>query len=106
MNRFGGSKLRFRLCPLSLGLVKSCLKWAGADLEEQLALLDERAFLVALPHQAAGHLCSHVGVDESVKGADPLAKNRNILLLDLHDLKPPEECMAAPRLHAWGRSRQ
>ena len=47
---------------------------------------DECAFLVALPHQVAGDLRSDVGIHESVERADPLAINRNILLLNLHDL--------------------
>jgi len=50
------------------------------------ALLDESASLAVLPEQIAGDLRLNFGVHESVQGSDPLAVNRNILLLHLHDL--------------------
>ena len=50
LNRFGVGELRFGLRQLPLGLVESRLKRPRIDLEEELALLDESPFLIALPH--------------------------------------------------------
>src|SRR5713101_6567719 len=82
---------------LPLGLIERRLKGTRVDLEEQLPLLDECAFLVALPLQVARDLCPDVGIGESVERANPLAKNRNVPLLNLHDLNV--------RRSTWLRSR-
>ncbi len=101
LNRFGGGKLGLGLGQLSLRLIERCLKWARIDLEEQLTLLDERAFLVTLPHDVAGDLRPDVGIRESVERADPFAKNRNILLLNLHDLNVRRRGRIRHRYMAW-----
>src|SRR5215475_7496937 len=58
-----------RLCKLSLGLIESCLKRAGINLKEELALLDEGAFLISLLQQIAGDLSSDVRVFQPVECA-------------------------------------
>ena len=70
---------------LPLGLVKRSLKGTWVDLEQQLTFPDERTFLVALPLQIARDLRPDVSICESVERADPLTKNRDILLFNLHD---------------------
>src|SRR3974390_3493837 len=56
---------------------------ADYDLSSEV---DERSFLVALPHQIAGHLSSDFGVRETVKRADMFDIDLHILLLDRRDL--------------------
>src|SRR3989442_10452763 len=63
----------------------------------------ECAFLVALPQEIARDLCPDVGVRESVERADPLAKNRNILLLNLHDLNVGRSARLHSRCVLWAR---
>ena len=71
---------------LPFGLVERRPKRPRVNLEEQLTLLDECPFLVALAQKVAGDLRPDIGVCETVERADPLAINRNIPLLNLHDL--------------------
>ena len=83
LHRHGIGERGFRLGQLALGLVESCLKRPGVDLEEKLALLDERALLITLPLQVPCDLGPDVSIDQPVgRRADPFAKNRNILLLN------------------------
>jgi hypothetical protein len=51
LDGFGIGKRSRGLCQLTLGLVERGLKRARVNLEEQLAFLDERTFLIALPNQ-------------------------------------------------------
>ena len=96
MHRLSVGKRGLRLRQLPFGLIERRLKGARVDLEQQLPLPDKRAFLVALSLQVARDLRSDIGIGESVERADPLAKNGNILLLNLHDLN----VRSAPRLRA------
>jgi len=50
-------------------LIESCLKRAGINLKEELALLDEGAFLISLLQQIAGDLSSDVRVFQPVECA-------------------------------------
>ena len=52
------------------------------DLEQQLALPDERAFPIGAAHQVAGHLRPDLGVDEAVERGDPFTGNRDALRRD------------------------
>ena len=88
---------------LSLGLVKRGLKGARINLEEQLPFLNGRAFLVALPHEVAGHLRTDIGIGQSVEGADPLAINRNIPLFNLRNLNIRRTGEAAIPSTCFGR---
>jgi hypothetical protein len=80
LHRLRVGQLRARLRQLPQRLIEHCLKRPRIDFEKQLALLDERAFLIALLHQVAADLRAHVGVGEPVECADPFAKNRDVLL--------------------------
>src|SRR5260370_39560694 len=117
---FGARQLRFRLLILRLSLrqlavrlgqlsprlVRRSLKWARIDLEKQLALLDERAFRIVLGEEVAGDLGADGGVHHAGQGSDPLAVNRDILLLDGNDFnlrrcwlgRPPLASAAPPQL--------
>ena len=81
MNCLGIGKLGLGLRQLSFGLVERRLKRPWVDLEKELPLFDERAFLIALAQQVARNLRPDIRIDQSVECADPFAKNRNILLL-------------------------
>jgi len=48
---------------LSFRLIEHCLKRPRINLEEELALLNERTLLIILLQQVAGDLCFDVGVD-------------------------------------------
>ena len=76
------------LSQLPLGLVECCLKRTWVNLEEQLAFLDIRTFLIALPEQITCDLRPDVGIDQPVECADPLAKDLDILLHDLNRRHP------------------
>ena len=81
----GLRELRLGLRELSLGLIDGGLKRPRIDLEQQLALSDERAFGVILRQQIAGDLGLDGGVDHSVERADPFALDRDVFLLDDRD---------------------
>ena len=55
-------------------------------LEQQLALPDEGAFRVVLFQQVARHLRLDFLIHHPIERPDPFTVNRDILLLDLHDL--------------------
>jgi len=67
-------------------LIERSLERPWVDFKQELAFLDERSFLVDLPHQIAGHLSSDVGVRETVERADMFDIDLHILLLDRRDL--------------------
>jgi len=74
---------KIRLGELSPPLVRRSVKRARIDLEKQLALFDERAFRIVLGEEVAGDLGADGGVHHAVQGSDPLAVDRDILLLDV-----------------------
>src|SRR6267378_2304617 len=88
---------------LPFGLVERGLKRTRIDLKEYLPLPDECAFLVALPQKIARDLRPDVRIGESVERADPLAKNRNILLFNLHDLNVRRSARLRSRCVLWAR---
>lgn len=73
------------LCELSLGLVDDGLKRARVDFEENVVLVDERAFAVILLYEVAGDLGLNVGIDVAIESSDPIAVDGDILLLDRDD---------------------
>ena len=75
-----------RLSQLALCLVESCLERTRIDLKQELALFDECTFLIALFQQVACDLCPDVSIHQAIERADPFMNDRNVLLLNLHDL--------------------
>src|SRR5215469_12312607 len=86
------------LSKLAFGLIERSLERPWVDFKQELALLDERSFLVVLPHQIASHLSPDVGVRETVERADMFDIDLHILLLDRRDLdlrragRAPDTC--------------
>ena len=80
---FGVGEGRSSLSKLALGLIERRLKRPRIDLEKELALLHRRTLLIALLQEVAGDLRPHVSIDQTVKRANPIPINRNILLLNL-----------------------
>ena len=78
-------QLRLGLSELSNGLILGGLKGPRVDLEEQLALSDERAFCVILLQQVAADLGFDGGIDQTIECADPLALDGDVSLLDERD---------------------
>jgi len=78
-------QLASRLRQPPLGLVQVCLKWPRVDLEEQLPLANEGTLGIFLVHKVAGNLGLDFRVDKTVYGADPLAVQGDVLLLDAGD---------------------
>ncbi len=78
----GLQNLGFRLLELGPRLVEGGLIGTGIDLEQQISLADEGAFLVVLAHEVAGHQRANLGVDVAGRGADPFAVNRHVTLND------------------------
>ena len=83
---FGIGERGLRLSKLALSLIECRLKRPRIDLEKELALLNKSPLLIALLQQVAGDLCPDVSIDQTVKRANPLHINRNILLLNLRHL--------------------
>jgi hypothetical protein len=69
---------------LSLGLVERCLKGPGIDLKELSSLGDVRAIRIFLLEQNTGNLGNDLGIDQAVEGADPVPRDRHVLLGDLN----------------------
>ena len=67
---------------LSLGLIESGLKRARVDFEKHVIFVDERAFAVVLLYEIAGDLGLDVGVNGAIEGGDPIAVDRDVLLLN------------------------
>ncbi len=86
LNRFGVGERGLRLSQLAFSLIERGLKRPRIDLEKELALLNRSPFLIALLQQVASNLRPDVSIDQTIKRANPLRINRNILLLNLHDL--------------------
>ena len=78
----GLQNLGFRLLELGPRLVEGGLIGTGIDLEQQISLADEGAFLVVLAHEVTGHQRANLGVDVAGRGADPFAVNRHVTLND------------------------
>ena len=109
--RFGARQLRFgllilrlsllqlavRLSKLSPRLVRRCLKGPRIDLEQQLALFDERAFRIVLREEVPSDLCPNGGVHHSVQGSDPLAVDRDFILLYRDDFDVGSRWLGRPR---------
>jgi hypothetical protein len=58
------------------------LKRARIDFEEHVIFVDERAFAVILLYEIAGDLGLDVGVNGAIQGGDPIAVDRDVLLLN------------------------
>src|SRR5690242_17053351 len=101
LHRLSVGKRGLRLRQLPFGLIERRLKGARVDLEQQLPLSDKCAFLVALSLQVARDLCSDIGIGESVERADPLAKNGDVLLLNLHDFDVRSAARLSARYMLW-----
>ena len=84
--RLRRGELAFSIRELSFGLIERRLKSSRVDLEQQLALLYERAFLVRVSQQIAGYLRLDLRVDQPVERTDPFLPDRNIPLLYLNHL--------------------
>ena len=87
--RLRGRELAFGVGKLPFGLIQRRLKGSRVDLEKQLALLYERAFLIGLSQQITGYLGLDLRVDQPLERADPFLPNRHIplLYLDHHHLR-------------------
>src|SRR5437016_5622770 len=103
LHRLSVGKRGLGLRQLPFGLIERRLKGTRVDLEEPLPLPDECPFLIALSLQVARDLRPDVGIRESVQRADPLAKNWNILLLNLHDLHVRRSAWLRPRYMFWAQ---
>ena len=83
---FGLLELRLRQQERGPGLTLGELICPGINLEEDIARLDERPFLVVLAHQVPGHAGADLSGDVAHRGADPLAVDGHVLLGHCLDL--------------------
>jgi hypothetical protein len=67
---------------LRIGLVEHRLKGTRIDLEQNLALPDERAFLVALLNEISTYLRLDLSVDITIQRRDPFTVDGDIPLYD------------------------